>query len=178
MRRIALILGICCLLSCFAVAQEDEPATREDIVNYMAVVHSPEMMKKIVAGMATPLRQFVHDTFEKDKDRLPPDFEARLNTALDDYLNTMPFDEMLQASIPIYQKHFTKSDINSLLAFYSSPTGQKLLNELPAITSEVMSAQIPIIRRQVEKIQKQMQEQIQAMLKNSPQPEKKSAVRN
>ena len=37
-----------------------------------------------------------------------------------------PIDEMVDAVVPIYQRHLTKADLDSIIAFYSGPTGQKL----------------------------------------------------
>ena len=33
----------------------------------------------------------------------------------------------MQAMVPAYQKHFTKGDIDNLVAFYSSPTGEEVI---------------------------------------------------
>ena len=48
---------------------------------------------------------------------------------------------------PVYQKHFTKGNIDDLLAFYSTPTGQKVVKELPAISTEAMQAATPIYQK-------------------------------
>src|SRR5439155_13694987 len=53
-------------------------------------------------------------------------------------LMSMPFDEMMDAMVPTYQKHFTRGELDALTAFYSSPTGQKILREMPAIMSEAI----------------------------------------
>jgi uncharacterized protein len=47
---------------------------------------------------------------------------------------------MIDALIPIYQRHLTETDIDSVIVFYSSPAGQKLLKEQPAMMAEGMKA--------------------------------------
>ncbi len=42
--------------------------------------------------------------------------------------------------VPVYEKHLTKGEVDALVAFYSDPKGQKILNEMPAMTSEAMQA--------------------------------------
>ena len=84
---------------------------------------------------------------------------------MDDMVKDMPFDEMIQAMVPTYQKHFTKGDMDSLLAFYTSPTGQKLLRELPAITAESMTAMMPIMRQHMDAMTRRLQQQTDEMLK-------------
>jgi hypothetical protein len=63
--------------------------------------------------------------------------------------------------IPIYQRHFSKTDVNSMTSFYSSPTGQKFLREMPAVMAESMQAMYPRIQRQIEAISRQEKEQDQ-----------------
>lgn len=61
-----------------------------------------------------------------------------MNAMINDMFENMPWKEMLKVMIPVYQKHFTHNDLNAMIAFYSSPVGQKLVRELPAITAESM----------------------------------------
>src|SRR5208283_515348 len=61
-----------------------------------------------------------------------------------------PLDEMLNDMVPVSQRHFTKSDIDALTAFYSSPAGQKFLHEMPAVTAETMKAVYPRIQAEVD----------------------------
>jgi uncharacterized protein len=84
---------------------------------------------------------------------------------MDDMMKNMPFDEMIQAMVPTYQKHFTKGDMDGLLAFYTSPTGQKLLREMPAITAEAMTALMPIMRQHTDAMSRRLQQQTDEMLK-------------
>ncbi|HXM70141.1 MAG TPA: DUF2059 domain-containing protein [Thermoanaerobaculia bacterium] len=45
-------------------------------------------------------------------------------------------DDFVNLVIPIYARHFSESDLDGLIAFYSSPLGQKVTHEMPAVTSE------------------------------------------
>ena len=130
-------------------------------------MHSHEMMQNMLAAMARPLHQMVHDQFAKQQDRLPADFEARMDKMLDDMMKNMPFDEMIQSMVPTYQKHFTKGDMDALITFYSSPTGQKILREMPAVTSEAMATMMPIMRKQMEAMNQRIERETAEMLKDS-----------
>ena len=77
------------------------------------------------------------------------------------------WEEMLQVTVPVYQKHFTKGDIDYLIAFYSSSTGQKMLRELPAIMGESMEAMTPIIQRYEETVQHRVDEEFAQAMKDS-----------
>ena len=169
MRRIFLAAILCFSFSLAALAQQadDTPASREDIQTYFETVHSRDTMNKMMDAMMKSIHQLTHDQYLKNKDKLPEDFEQRMTKQMDDMMKNMPLNEMMQATIPAYQKHFTKGDVNALLAFYSSPTGQKLLRDLPSIMSESMDAMMPIMSRYMDEMQNKLQQETDEMIKQS-----------
>ena len=60
-----------------------------------------------------------------------------------------------------------KGDMDALIAFYSTPTGQKVLQELPAVTAEGMQAMMPIMRKSVEKMTERAEQEVNQMIKGS-----------
>ena len=99
----------------------------------------------------------MHEQYLKDKNRLPADFEARMNKMMDDMMKSFPWDEMLDAMVPVYQKHLTKGDVDALVAFYSTATGQKLIKEMPEITGEAMQEMMPLMRKSMDAMTQRMQ---------------------
>ena len=169
MKRFLITLTLCVAFCANGFAQQTDntPATKEDIQRYFDVMHSRDLMSKMVDAMIKPMHQMVHDLFLKDKDKLPADFESRMNKQMDDMLKEMPWDEMIQAEMPAFQKHLTKGDINSILAFYTSPTGQKLLKEMPEIMAEAMESAMPVIRRYIEGMNDRVQKETAELLRES-----------
>ncbi|HYL86396.1 MAG TPA: DUF2059 domain-containing protein [Candidatus Angelobacter sp.] len=170
MKRILLTSLLCLVIGipCFAQqSPSDAPATKVDIQKYLDAMHSREMMTKMVDAMSKPLHQMLHEQYLRDRDKLPADFEERMNKVLDDYLTKFPWDEMLDAMVPVYQKHFTKGDVDALLVFYSSPTGQKMIRELPAISAESMQVVMPLVQKQMASITEHVQQEVAQMIKNS-----------
>lgn len=170
MRRFLLLLGLCLVLAVGSAAQQaasDTPASKEDVQRYLDVMHSREMTTKMMEAMLKPMHEMMHEQYLKNKDKLPADFEERMNKQTDEFMRNFPFDELYEALVPVYQKHFTKGDVDALVAFYSSPTGQKLLKELPEIMSESMENMLPVLRQRIEALQKSVQEEIAQMLKDA-----------
>jgi TonB family protein len=84
-------------------------------------------------------------------------------------MSGMPIDEMLAAMAPTYQNHLTKEDLDILVAFYSSPTGQKVFQEMPAMTTEGIQSAKPVIDKWSESVKQQMQREVaQMMLERNP----------
>jgi uncharacterized protein len=183
MRRI-LIMVLLCLLSCsVGFAQQnpaDQPATKEDVDKYLQAMHSHEMMQKMVKAMMGPMHQMMHEQYLKNQDKLPADFEARMNAFMDDMMMQMPWDEMMEAMTPAYEKHFTRGELQALTAFYSSPTGQRILDKLPEVTTEAMQTMMPIMQKHMETMGKRLEQQIATLAEESgkappkPQPSSKN----
>jgi hypothetical protein len=130
-------------------------------------MHSRDLINKMMDAMLKPMHQMMHDQYMKDKDKLPADFETRMNRIIDDMLREMPWEEIIQAEMPAFQKHLTKGDIDSIVAFYSSPSGQKLLREMPEIMAESMQSMMPIIQRYIDRMNSRVQVETAELLKES-----------
>ena len=174
MKHTALAAVLCMLFTAAAYAQQapaDTPASKEDVVRFMDVMHSRDMMINMMSLMAKQTSQMVHQQVSKQAD-LPPDAEERINKMTQDMFKNFPVDDLIQAMIPVYQKHFTKGDIDAFVAFYSTPAGQKLLKEMPAITQESMQASMGVAQKMVANMQQQIQDdinQIRQQNKQGPQ---------
>ena len=154
--------------SCFAqTSVDDSPATKEDVQKYLEVVHSRDLMRKTGAAMAQGMHPMLHEQYLKHKDELPPDYEQKMTVRMDEMLGNMPWDDMMQAMVPVYQKHFSKGDLDNLVAFYTSPTGAKLLRDMPSIMAEAMQNMMPIMTKYKETVQQRLQQETDAMIGQS-----------
>jgi len=159
MKRLLIAVSLCLVffLTGFAQPNDNAPATKEDVQRYLEVMHSHEMMQQMVDTMSKQMHQMLQQQFLKDQDKLPPGFEDRMTKLVDDMFRNMPWDEMMQAMIPAYQKHLTRGDVNHLVAFYSTPTGQKLVREMPSMMADAMQSMMPIMQNYMEKVQDRVQ---------------------
>ncbi|MCA1246990.1 DUF2059 domain-containing protein [Massilia sp. MS-15] len=48
-------------------------------------------------------------------------------------------DEMIEAMVPLYTRHYTAGEIRQLTAFYSSPVGRKMMALTPQLSTEGMA---------------------------------------
>jgi len=168
MKRLLIALA-CLALSLPSLAQNaDEPASRDDVILLLRTMHSHDLLQKLLAAQSASMRQLLHDQLMKENGAVPADFEARFMKMTDELNRSMPIDEIMQAMIPAYQKHFTHGDIEAMSAFYSSPVGQKVLEELPAVTQEGMSAAVPILSQYLSQWQERMKRELEPAQKSSP----------
>lgn len=170
--KVIWIAALCLIVSAPALTQtlDNEPASRDDIILYLRTMHSHDMMRKVLEVQSKSMQQLFHDQLLKEKGKLPPDFEARMQKSMAELVKEMPIDEITQAVIPAYQKHFTKGDIEAMNAFYSSPVGQKVLEELPAVMQESMQAAMPILSKYLSDWKARMQQELKGMQAEAPNP--------
>lgn len=171
MKRSTLALIVFLVFTSAGYAQQnpsDAPASKEDITHLMDVMHSRDMMVTVMNLMSKQTSQMVHQQVSQQRD-LPADAEARIDKMVQDMFKNFPVDDLIDAMIPVYQKHFTKGDIDAVVAFYSTPAGQKFLKEMPAITQESMQASMGIAQKMVAKMQQQIQADIDQMRQENQQ---------
>jgi len=167
MKRCLISLVLVIAASCTMVGQQpaDETASREDILKLFEVMHIRDQMKQVIDQVGKQMKTMNHEQIRKrDPEATDAQF-ARLDAMSDRLLRSMPIDGMLDDMIPVYQKHLTKSDVDAMVAFYSTPTGQKILGQMPAMAAEGMQAMQPRLRKMMDdttdRIEKMAEEETQ-----------------
>jgi hypothetical protein len=143
------LIGSLCILvllaaNCFAQETNSEApaalASKEDVVRFMDLLHLRQTMGQLMDGMRQSARVGAEAGFKEEIPDATPEQLGKVDELADAIFAEMPIDEIIQAIIPIYQKHIAESDLKAIVAFYSSPVGQRLLKEQPAMMAEAMQA--------------------------------------
>src|SRR5215467_12846145 len=113
-------------------ANADAP-DRADVVKFLDLMHARQQMTQLLDGMAKQMRQGAEQGFKEKVPNATPEQLAKLDKICDSIFNSLPIDDLVDAIVPIYQRHLTKADLTAVTEFYSSPVGQKILKELPGI---------------------------------------------
>jgi uncharacterized protein len=141
-----------------------ELATRDQVLTLLETLQ----VRKTMALMLDKMKQIMKETAERSfREKVPnptPKQLAALNGMLDDIVDTQGLDDLINAMIPIYQRHLTKTDIEEMIRFYSSPVGQKLLQEQPQIIQESMQAGAAVQQRRMDEINAKVQERMQVLM--------------
>ena len=163
MKPLALRLA-CVLLATVCGAQNpaDQPPTKDEIAKYFEVMHVRESMKSVLESVSKETKQLIHEQLKREAPNAAPEFNAQVDgmLVLDAATRKQLVEEMLANIVPVYQKHFAKGDLAALLAFYDTPTGQRLLKEIPAVTQESMQATQVLMQRKTNAMMQQVHEQI------------------
>ena len=157
------------LLTAVCLGQQtaaDVPASKEDVEKLFEVMHTRDMTKQTLDGALKQSRQLARDQMQKQFPNMPPDRAAQIDRMMDDMFDNLPIEELLRNMIPVYQKHFTKGDMDAIVAFYSSPVGQKFVKETPAITQESMQASYGLLQQYMQTTMQKVRQRAEQLQKD------------
>ena len=176
MRKILRLAVLLYFFSVIGFAQSKDVggavASKEDVIKFMDVLRVRAQLTQYFDGVAKQAKIGAEEGFKEKVPNATPEQLAHVDKFAESLLKGMPIDEMVDAMIPIYQKHLTKEDIDGILTFYASPVGQKLLREQPAMMQEAMQVGGEIGRRRLGSMMQQMDDFVKKMAEEQEKPAK------
>jgi hypothetical protein len=142
------VLIACLVLLCSCIPalcqQQLDAATKEDVKRLLELTGARARVQQVQQAFDQQMVTSVTDVYRFKHPNATP-LELRKvaeNTRqyMQDSNKAVSIDEMMDAIVPIYQRHLTHADVGSIINFYNSSAGQKLLKEQPAIMAESMQA--------------------------------------
>jgi hypothetical protein len=165
-RHFAFVVTIL-LVTASVLAQQTTPSTsgdaaasKEDIQKLFEVMQIHQQMRQVMDAMMKQQTAMIDETLKKRYPQTSAEKIARANRVIAETVKDMPMDAILDDMIPIYQRHFSKTDIDDMSTFYASPTGQKMMREMPALTSESMQASYARMQKQMDVLTKQAEQSV------------------
>jgi uncharacterized protein len=149
------------------VTSSDVPASKQDIERLFVALHVRERQQLILENSHKQAKTMFNEILQKELPEASKEERTQLQGMVDEMIDDIdrdyPMDAILKDMVPIYQRHLTKSDSDELIAFYSSPIGQKVLRELPAITTEAMQVSSAYLQPRMEVAVSKLKEKVERM---------------
>lgn len=126
MKKILSTLALVLIISSTAFCQTDKEYS--------------ETLKKFfeISGNNTTSNVAIEQMIEIFKPQYPNIDTNEWDKILKDFFQKS-INQYIEISIPIYQKHLSKSDLEEIIKFYQSPIGQKFSQSNALITKELMT---------------------------------------
>jgi uncharacterized protein len=137
--------------------------THDQIMKLVDLLQIRRNISLMMDGMKQAMKQGAEQAF---RDRVPnptPKQLEALNGMVDDMMADMPLDEMVEAMVPIYRRHLSRTDVDEIIRFYSGAVGQKLLREQPQMIQEGMQAGVEIQQKRMDQMMAKIRERTQKM---------------
>src|SRR5437867_344786 len=133
------------------------PASRQDVLKLFKVMHIHDQMRSVMESMTKQQSAMVHETMKKRYPQIAEERLEQFDAMMEESMKDFPVDAIIDDLIPVYQKHLTRTDVTAMNVFYSSPTGQKLLREMPAMTEESMRLSYGRMQKQMDAMMNRME---------------------
>jgi uncharacterized protein len=152
-----------------AIAPENQATTEQlaKLFDVMRIKQQMQSMRMMVPGMVQQQIQSAMKQTEADLpagSKLTPEKREKMQAIMNKYvgkaMDLYPTDEMLTDMTAIYQKHLSKDDVEGLIAFYSSPAGQHLLDAQPVIAQEYMPLVMGKVAQRSQAMTKEMMKEM------------------
>lgn len=142
-----------------AAAKKAQPAqalpadapTREDVLKLFDVMQINKTMDAVIQAAKQQSMEMAEQMANERMPDATAEQKKQMHEMMEDVMNQAmgpaAMREMVEATVPVYQRHLSKSDLDAMVAFYSSPVGQKILREQPAMVQESMQAASGIQQR-------------------------------
>jgi len=152
--------------------QAADTPTHDQVVKLLDLLQVRKNMAVMLDGMKQAMKEGAEQGF---RERVPNPTTQQLEALhgmVDDMLADLPLDEMVEAIVPIYQRHLSKSDIDEMVRFYSGTVGQKLLREQGSMLRESMEAGAQIQQKRMDQMLSKIRERVDRMMEEGSKDEK------
>jgi hypothetical protein len=174
------------------VIPADQQATKEQLAKLFEAMRLREQLASVTKMMPTIMQQAMEEQlkqFAKDHPEMggmTDDQKQAADKIIGNYMDKVTgvysTDDMMADMAGVYQKYLTRTDVDGIIAFYQSPAGQHMLEEMPLVMKDSMNLSMQRmqdrIKPMIEDLSKQMEELVKqpAPAAAPPVTEKPSAA--
>jgi hypothetical protein len=147
-------------------------ASREQIMKLLDLLQVPDSLALTLDAMKEQMKIGALQAFREKVENPSPEQIKSVNAIVDDEFKKIGMEDLIKDVVPIYQKHLSRSDVEAVIRFYSSPVGQKIRREQPAMARESLQATAAGQRGKMELLLAKLDLRIEQLIQNE---EKKTA---
>jgi hypothetical protein len=169
LKRILFILTLCCAIAYAADPSSVAPATsgapanppsEASIKQLLEVAQAHKLIDNMMAQMQGLMKnamqqatqgQTISPQLQKEIDKRQAEMMSGLKEVLD-------WSKLEPIYVRVYQKSFSQQEVDGMITFYKTPTGQALLTKMPLVMQNTMAEMQPLMQPMLQRIQRMQQE--------------------
>lgn len=158
-----------------AAVQDEKPST-EQVLHLLDLLRVKESIQISVDAMKEEMKGTAEQSFREKIPNPTAEQLQSVHAVVDDVFKTLVLDDLITDVVPIYQRHLTRSDVQAMITFYSSPAGKKIMREQPTIIKESMQATAAGQQKKMEVLLARLDLRVQRLIEdeqNKTAPEQK-----
>ena len=151
----------------------EDQATSEQVERLFQVMRIRQQTESMMKQMSAMMQRQVAQGMKSGEADLPADKKPTAEQSaarqelmakfMDRALHVYTVDEMLADMTPIYQRHISKSDIEAMIAFFGSSSGQHFLEQQPLILKEYMPLVMTRVQEKTQALTDEMKKAIEEL---------------
>ncbi len=119
-------------------AATDGRPSPEQVLKLLELLRVRDQLQITLDAMKQQVKDQAAQMFSDKISNPTPEQLKSVDLTVDDVFRDVALDDLIQDLVPVYQRHLTRSDVRAMIAFYSSPPGQKIVREQPKMLKESM----------------------------------------
>ncbi len=171
-KRLLTVVALFSSVASSLVIAADTPPSETSIKELLEAGRTRQLVKTMLEQMDSYMKQIMQQATQGQ--RVSPKIQKDIDNSQTEMMRTvrevLDWDKLEPMYVRVYQKSFTQDEVNGLIAFYKTPTGQALLTKMPAVIQntfdEVQKLMQPMMQR-MHQMQQEIVAEIQAEKKKS-----------
>lgn len=150
-----------------AVVPEDQQPTDTQLNRLFEVMRVRQQMASMAKMMPQLMQRQMQAQIKQmeqehpEMSKMTPEQQKAFSDAMDRFMakamTVYTADDLMTDMKSVYKRHLSQSDVENIITFFSSSSGQRILDVMPVIMKEAM----PIVMEKAEQRIKPMMEQLQ-----------------
>ena len=121
-------------------ARADEASKRAKVEELVSLMHMDRMMNQMLDAVKGQTEQMMQqlpgaDSMTPGQKKIVADYQAK---AMQIVIDSMGWKALEPQFVTLYAQNFTEDEIDGMVTFYKSPTGQAVLSKMPQLMSSAM----------------------------------------
>lgn len=132
-----LLFAVLCAMPSLALADELTVQKHADIQKLLDMTGTLKIGLTMSQTTVTQMTKVIKSTYPNIPDKEFEVLQEEVNAVISEHLPVVT--EMM---IQLYDKYYTDDDVKAMIAFYSTPLGQKVIKTMPMLSQEGMQVGI------------------------------------
>jgi hypothetical protein len=156
LKRILVLL----IVFCVGAYAADNPPSEASIKQLLEVSHAHKILDATIGQLDGYMKQAMQQATQGRQ--VTPEVKKNIDKREAEMVSilkeTLDWKKLEGMYVRVYQKTFTQSEVDSLIAMYQTPGGQTLLTKMPLVMQNTMTEMQDLMRPMMQRIQKMQQD--------------------
>ncbi len=156
LKRILVVLALCCPV---AYAADNAPS-EASIKQLLEVAQAHKLVDSMMAQMDSFMKNAMQQATKGQTvtPQIQKDIDKRESEMMSILKEELAWEKLEPLYMRIYQQSFTQDEVNGLVAFYKTPTGQALINKMPVVMQNTLNEMQQRMGQMMQRVQRMQQE--------------------